>query len=228
LFATQFEARGILSLADPGQSFAALNFEASRLVLTSWRLKDYRIIHIATHGFLDDKHPELSGIVLSLYDQKGRPQNGFVQLRDIYDLDLNADVVVLSACQTALGKQVKGEGLTGLPRAFMSAGARRVIASLWKVDDEATAALMKSFYTSMLKDGLPPAAALRRAKQTVRAQNRWRSAYFWAAFVLQGEYSDTFAPPRRTSRLSQVVPFIVILLVLAGLFLLLWKRKRMR
>jgi CHAT domain-containing protein/tetratricopeptide (TPR) repeat protein len=188
LFATQFEAQGILSLADRGQSFAALSFDASRRVLTSERLKDYRIIHIATHGFLDSEHPELSGIVLSLYDEKGQPQNGFVQLSDIYDMEINADMVVLSACQTGLGKEVKGEGLTGLPRAFMSAGARRVVASLWKVDDDATAELMTNFYRHLLKEKMTPSAALRAAQLEVSAQRRWRQPFYWAGFFLSGDF----------------------------------------
>jgi CHAT domain-containing protein len=188
LFATQFEAQGILSLTDPGQSFAALNFEANRQVLTNERLKDYRIIHIATHGFLDNEHPELSGIVLSLYDQKGQPQNGFIQIRDIYDLDLNADMVVLSACQTGLGKDVKGEGVTGLARAFMSAGARRVVASLWKVDDDATAELMTDFYRHLLKEKMTPSAALRAAQLEIAAQRRWRQPFYWAGFFLSGDF----------------------------------------
>lgn len=188
LFATQFEAQGILSLVDQGQSFAALNFEANRQILSSGKLKDYRIIHIATHGFLDNEHPELSGIVLSLYDEKGRSQNGFVQLRDIYGLELNADMVVLSACQTGLGKDVKGEGLTGLPRAFISAGGRRVIASLWKVDDDATAELMTKFYHYMLKEKMSPSAALRAAQLEISAQRRWRQPFYWAGFFLSGDF----------------------------------------
>lgn len=188
LFATRFEAQEILSLADQGQSFAALNFEASRQVLMSERLKDYRIIHIATHGFLDDEHPELSGIVLSLYDEKGRPQNGFVQLRDVYGMTLNADMVVLSACQTGLGREVKGEGLTGLPRAFIFAGARRVVASLWPVDDDATAELMTNFYRHLLKEKMTPSAALRAAQLEISAQPGRRQPFYWAGFFLSGDF----------------------------------------
>lgn len=188
LFGTQSEAREILSLADRGQSFAALDFDASRQVLMSERLEDYRLIHIATHGFIDNTHPELSGIVLSLYDEKGRPQNGFVQLRDIYGMRLNADMVVLSACQTGLGKDVKAEGLTGLPRAFMSAGARRVVASLWQVEDEATAELMTNFYRHLLKDKITPPAALRAAQLEVSSRSRWRQPFYWAGFFLSGDF----------------------------------------
>ena len=115
-----------------------------------------RIVHFATHGLLNGQHPELSGLVLSLVDESGRPQNGFLRLQEIYSLRLSADLVVLTACQTALGREVKGEGLVGLTRGFMYAGAQRVVASLWQVDDLATATLMKAFYRGMLRDGLSP------------------------------------------------------------------------
>ncbi len=108
-------------------------------------LVNYRILHFATHGLLDDTHPEFSGLVFSLYDKNGKSQDGFLRLNQIYNLNLNSDLVVLSACQTALGKDVRGEGLIGLTRGFMYAGARRVVASLWKVDDAATAEFMKRF-----------------------------------------------------------------------------------
>ena len=121
-------------------------------------------MHFATHGLLNSEHPELSGLVLSLVDQQGRPQDGFLQLQDIYNLNLPADLVVLSACETGLGKEIRGEGLMGLTRGFMYAGASRVIASLWKVDDVATAELMKRLYHGMLTEGLQPAAALRQSQ----------------------------------------------------------------
>ena len=130
----------------------------------------------------------LSSLVLSLVDGAGRPRDGFVMLPDVYDMTLNADVVVLSGCQTALGKDVRGEGPIGLARAFMYAGVPRVVASLWQVDDLATAELMKRFYRGMLVDGLPPAAALRAAQRELAGSRRWRSPYFWAPFVLQGDW----------------------------------------
>jgi CHAT domain-containing protein len=123
-----------------------------------------------------------------LIDEQGKPQNGFLRLHDIYNLNLPADLVVLSACSTGLGKEVRGEGLVGIVRGFMYAGAARVVASLWKVDDEATAELMKRFYQQMLQDGKTAAAALRAAQIGMSEQKRWRSPYYWAAFVLQGEW----------------------------------------
>ena len=132
--------------------------------------------------------PELSGVVLSLFDRKGRPQDGALRLHEIYNLKLNADLVVLSACQTALGKEVRGEGLVGLTRGFMYAGAQRVAATLWRVDDSATAELMSHFYRFMLKDKLSPSAALHAAQLEVMKQKRWQAPYFWAGFVLIGDW----------------------------------------
>ena len=166
----------------------ATDFQASRAKAVSGELSNYRIVHFATHGLLNSEHPELSGLVLSLVDENGRPQDGFLRMHEIYNLRLPAEVVVLSACQTGLGKEIKGEGLVGLTRGFMYAGAQRVVASLWQVDDLATAELMKRFYRGMLKDNLRPAAALREAQVELMKQKRWSSPYFWAAFVIQGEW----------------------------------------
>ncbi len=138
-------------------------------------LGSYRIVHFATHGLLNNSNPELSGIVLSLVDEAGRPQDGFLRLHDIYNLKLGADLVVLSACQTALGRDIRGEGLVGLTRGFMYAGAPRVLASLWNVDDRATAELMKQLYVAVLKDGQSPAAALRAAQVSMWKTRRWQS-----------------------------------------------------
>jgi CHAT domain-containing protein len=126
--------------------------------------------------------------VFSLFDEHGQPQDGFLRLHEIYNLKLNADLIVLSACDTALGQDVRGEGLVGLTRGFMYAGAPRVVASLWKVDDAASAQLMKSFYRGMLQDNLTPAAALRRAQVEMMKKKHWQAPYYWAAFILQGEW----------------------------------------
>lgn len=183
------EARGILSLAKPAERLSALDFEANRGLVMSGKLAGYRIVHIASHGFANSEHPELSGLVLSQVNPQGQRQDGFLRLHHIYNLRLPVDLVVLSACQTALGREVKGEGLVGLARGFMYAGAPRVIASLWKVDDQATAELMKVFYQGMLgRDRLSPSAALRAAQAALWKQPRWQSPYYWAAFVLQGEW----------------------------------------
>ncbi|HEX4947696.1 MAG TPA: CHAT domain-containing protein, partial [Blastocatellia bacterium] len=159
-----------------------------RATATSEELSQYRIIHFATHGLLNSQHPELSGIVLSLVNEQGQTQDGFLRLHDIFNLKLGADMVVLSACQTALGKDVRGEGLMGLTRGFMYAGAARVVASLWDVRDEATAELMKRFYQGMLQRKLSPAAALRAAQVSLLKEPRYEAPYYWAGFVLQGEW----------------------------------------
>ena len=185
---TRREADAILAVTPEGAGKKAVDFDASRATATSPQLSQYRIVHFATHGLLDSVHPELSGLVFSMVDKNGRPQNGFLELQDIYNLNLPADLVVLSACETGLGKEISGEGLVGLTRGFMYAGASRVVASLWKVSDVGTAALMAGFYTAMEKDALPPAAALRAAQVQMWKQKRWRSPYYWAAFQIQGEW----------------------------------------
>jgi CHAT domain-containing protein len=126
--------------------------------------------------------------VLSLVDQQGRRRNGFLGLRDIYNLNLRAELVVLSACETGLGKEITGEGLVGLTRGFMYAGANRVVASLWNINDQATAKLMADFYRAMEKQGMTAAAALRAAQIAMWRQKRWRFPYYWAAFQVQGEW----------------------------------------
>ncbi|MFY9551561.1 MAG: CHAT domain-containing protein, partial [Thermoanaerobaculia bacterium] len=189
LSASRREAEEIGALAGPGMGLTALDFRASRRTALSSEVGKAHIIHFATHGLLDSLHPEFSGIVLSLVDEQGRPQDGFLQTRDIYRMKLSADLVVLSACQTALGKDVRGEGLAGLSRGFMYAGAPRVVASLWRVPDRATAELMKRFYDGMLVRGLRPAAALRGAQMAIRSERRWSSPHYWAAFTLQGDWN---------------------------------------
>jgi CHAT domain-containing protein len=186
---TRNEADAIAALVRPGESLKALDFDASRATLGGVELDRYRIIHFATHGILNSQHPELSGIVLSLVDEHGNAQDGFVRAHEIFDLSLKADLVVLSACRTALGKEVKGEGLVGLVRGFMYAGAARVVASMWDVRDEATAALMTRFYEGMLRDGLKPAAALRAAQVSLWKEKRWQAPYYWAGFVIQGDWN---------------------------------------
>jgi CHAT domain-containing protein/predicted negative regulator of RcsB-dependent stress response len=182
------EAESIIALTPRGSGLKATDFKASRDLALSRELSQYRILHFATHGLLNSERPELSGLVFSLIDREGKSQDGFLRLHEVYNLQLNADLVVLSACETGLGKEIKGEGLIGLTRGFMYSGAPRVVASLWNVDDLATAELMKLFYQRMLKDGLPAGAALRAAQLELSRQKRWASPYFWAGFVLHGEW----------------------------------------
>jgi CHAT domain-containing protein/Tfp pilus assembly protein PilF len=182
------EADAIVNLVANDQSFKALDFAANRAAFSNDVLSRYRVVHFATHAMLNNSYPELSGIVVSLVDEHGKPQNGFVRLYEIYSLRLSADLVVLSACRTALGKQVRGEGLIGLTRGFMYAGSPRVVVSLWEVNDEATSELMKRFYTAMFIERMRPAAALRTAQLSMARTRWWNAPYYWAAFELQGEF----------------------------------------
>ncbi|HEX5717128.1 MAG TPA: CHAT domain-containing tetratricopeptide repeat protein, partial [Thermoanaerobaculia bacterium] len=182
------EAEGILALAPAGQRLELLGFAASREAALGGGLARYRYVHFATHGILDTAYPELSGLVLSLVDRKGQPANGFLRAHEIADLHLAADLVVLSACRTALGKEIRGEGLVGLTRAFLDAGAQGVLVSLWQVEDRATAELMRRFYKGMLQGGLPPPAALRRAQVSLWQERNWQAPSYWAGFALQGEW----------------------------------------
>ena len=187
LGATRQEADGIIAAAGAGASMKRLGFEASRAAVMGPELSRYRIVHFATHGVFHDDSPGMSGIMLSMFDGRGRPQDGFLRLHDIYGLSLPADLVVLSACNTALGRQLRGEGLVGTVRGFMYAGAKRVVASLWKVDDEATGEMMRRFYGGMFEGRLSAAAALREAQVGMWKQSRWKAPFYWAAFSLQGE-----------------------------------------
>lgn len=185
---TRREASAISSLVPPDERKEALDFDASRAAATHPSLADYRLVHFATHGFLNSAQPEHSGIILSLVDRDGRPVPGLLTASDVLNLRFGADLVVLSGCRTALGREMRGEGLVGLSRSFMYAGAPRVVASLWKVDDAATAELMAEFYRGMLVRGQRPAAALRAAQRHLVSQRRFRDPYYWAAFQLQGEW----------------------------------------
>lgn len=181
------EAEAILRLVPPDRSFRAAGFDATKETVTGGRLADYRLVHFATHGLTDERHAGLSRLVLSLVDPTGARRDGFLFAHEIYDLDLPADLVVLSACQTALGKEVRGEGLMGLTRAFLYAGAKSVMVSLWNVGDLSTAVLMERFYRRLLEDRLSPAEALRRAQVSMWRDEAWAAPYHWAGFVLQGD-----------------------------------------
>jgi CHAT domain-containing protein/Tfp pilus assembly protein PilF len=184
------EALSILSLAPAAQRKQALDFDASRSLALSPELGQYRIVHLATHSIIDTAHPERSGVMLSRVDGKGERQQGFLTLDEIYNLKLSADLVVLSSCETALGKDIRGEGMIGLTRGFMYAGSPRVVATLWKIDDRATSELMKRFYEGMLGERrLPPAAALKAAQTDILRKRGWTHPYYWSAFVIQGDWN---------------------------------------
>ena len=225
LFASRDEANAIIEAASVSDNLKAIDFDASKAAATTLDLSQYRIIHIATHGVLDSKRPDLSGLLLSRFDRDGRQTEGFLTLDDIYNLNLAANLVVLSACNTGLGKDVKGEGLVGLVHGFMYAGTSRVVASLWKVDDDATARLMADFYSEMFREGKSPSASLREAQVRMWRMKRWHAPYYWAAFVLQGDYDGKLAVNREAGRRFHAWQAAVVLALFAGAGFFYWKKK---
>jgi CHAT domain-containing protein/Flp pilus assembly protein TadD len=176
---------------DIAKSFGALGVDvltgdaANESAVKQWPLKDYRIIHFACHGFLNESSPFRSALALSTADGSG--DDGFLQMREIYGLNLSADLVVLSACQTAAGRLERSEGPMGLARPFFFAGARSVIASLWPINDKSTVTFMHDFYSDLVQ-GQPTVDALRNAK-TKMLKSPWTHPYYWASFLLQGDPS---------------------------------------
>ena len=185
---TRQEAEQILAVAPRNGNLKALDFKADREIATGGELSNYRYVHFATHGYIDSERADYSAVVLSMVNEAGEPEDGFLRVHDIYNLKLPAELVVLSACETGLGREYKGEGLVGLTQGFMYAGARRVTVSLWNVNDQATADLMARFYRGMLREKKSPADALRTAQVEMMQLTKWRSPYFWAAFVMEGEW----------------------------------------
>ncbi|MBD2212106.1 tetratricopeptide repeat protein [Nostoc linckia FACHB-104] len=183
---TETEAKEILKFISAGNSLQALSFDANYNLATSSALNQFRILHFATHGFVNEEQPQLSGIVLSLFDQKGKPISGYLRLADLFNQDYPAELIVLSACETGLGKNINGEGLVGLTRGLMYAGAARVAVSLWQVGDEGTSILMQEFYKQMLQQNKTPASAMRAAQMKLWQDGH--SPYEWAGFTVQGEW----------------------------------------
>jgi len=182
------EVNGIAALVADSQRLVVTGFDAKKDRVVGNQLADYRYVHMATHGLIDARQPAMSTLMFSQFDRDGTPQNGFLRLHDIYNLQLNADLVVLSACDTALGREIRGEGLVGLTQAFLYAGTATVVASLWRVPDRATAELMIRFYENLLNGDQKPAAALRTAQLDLAEDRRWRNPYYWSGFVVQGEW----------------------------------------
>lgn len=183
------EAEAIVKIAASQGVLKAFDFQANLARALSPELSQYRIVHFATHSRFSNEQPETSGLYFSLVNERGEALRGLLRVHELAALKLNAELVVLSACETGLGKEVGGEGLVGLTRGLMAAGAKRVVASLWKVNDAATARLMQRFYQAMLSEQrLSPAAALRQAQLSLWQEAKWQAPYFWAAFVLQGEH----------------------------------------
>ncbi len=187
--ATRDEADAILAHAKAGGARAWVGFDATREAAEDPALAGYRILHFALHGLTDTRTPALSGLVFSLFAPDGTPRDGYLRLADIFTLSLPVDLAVLSACQSGLGRDEGGEGLVGLSRGFLYAGAARLVTSLWDVNDASTAVLMARFYVGMLGPrALPPAAALRAAQREMLATGSWTAPLHWAAFTVQGEW----------------------------------------
>lgn len=226
LFYAAREIENLREVASEALTYAVTESDATRDQLLKLDLSQYSILHFATHGLLRPSSPENSGLWLSTIDREGKAVDGFVGLQDIYSLRAPVSLVVLSACQTGLGKDTRGEGLIGLTRGFMYAGATSVVASVWKVEDEATAELMKRFYTEMLKNGKTPSEALRLAQNSIRLEPQWSAPHYWAGFTLQGEYGYVVNVPRAGWRTYQLILLSTIaVLALAGGAYLFLRRK---
>ncbi len=182
------EAAAILAMTAGENVESAIGFAATRDFVFSDALQDVRIVHFATHGHLDDAHGELSGLMLSQFDEAGRRTDGYLWAYETYSLSLAADLVVLSACDTALGESIRGEGLVGLTRGFLYAGAARVLVSKWSVNDKSTARLMEAFYRGLLREHLGPAEALRQAQIELKSSG-FAAPFYWAAFGIEGDWS---------------------------------------
>jgi len=149
-------------------------------------LNRFNYLHFATHGLIDEESPGLSSLVLT--SEKSSGEDGFLQAAEIFDLKLNADLVVLSACQTGLGKLIRGEGMVGLTRAFMYAGTPSVVVSLWSVSDISTADLMGEFYKNLIKNKLSKTDALRKAQLSLMTDEKYAHPFYWAPFILVGDW----------------------------------------
>ncbi|BAY95282.1 MULTISPECIES: CHAT domain-containing tetratricopeptide repeat protein [unclassified Tolypothrix] len=188
LSGTRTEAQTIFNLVPKSQGVQLLDFAANYTQATSSNLNQFRILHFATHGFVNDANPELSGLVLSLVNEQGKDIRGYLRLADLFNLDYPADLIVLSACETGLGKEIQGEGLVGLTRGLMYAGAERLVVSLWQVDDKGTSEFMQEFYQQMWQHNKSPNQALRAAQLKMWQQEKWRNPNYWAAFTFLGEW----------------------------------------
>ena len=223
LTSTRDEAKMIVRAAPYGSTKVVTSFRAVKETVLADDFHRHQILHFATHGIVNDDQPDRSAIVLSLVDEGGNSQKGFLQLSDIYKLKLDSDLIVLSACRSALGKHISGEGFVGLTRGFISGGAQNVVASLWKVDDEATSEFMNQFYQALLREKMTPAAALQKAKQSMQRHPKWNHPYYWAAFISQGEYQKTITVEGRNG-----FPLIASLTVASIIVLHVRRRIRRR
>jgi CHAT domain-containing protein len=188
LTGTRTEAEEIAKTARTGGGQADLwmDLNASEDNVHNRDMNNYRVIHIATHGLLDAQRPQFTGVVLSLVGNKSN--DGFLRTDEIFNLRMNPALVMLSACETGLGKEKRGEGVIGLTRAFMYAGAPTVGVTLWSVADKSTADLMTDFYKRFLGSGTAAPAAMRNAQLSMISAKKYSAPFYWAPFVLVGEW----------------------------------------
>ena len=190
LAGTRTEANEIAQLARASASTADvwLDLDASESNVRGRDMSRYGVIHFATHGLLDSRQPQFTGLVLSLVGET--QADGFLRVGEVFNFRLGSPLVMLSACETGLGRAPLGEGVIGLPRAFMYAGANTVGVSLWAVSDRSTALLMSDFYRGLFAGaGARPAEALRRAQLKMLADPRYGAPYYWAPFILVGDWT---------------------------------------
>ena len=225
LFGTLSEAESIVQRFGENNSKVVVGFRANRDTILNSDIANYQVLHFATHGIVNEDEPDLSGIVVSRFDKAGNKRNGLIRLQDIYGLRLSADLVVLSACDSALGEEVRGEGLISLSNGFLQAGAKSVVSSLWKVDDNATSILMKNFYELLSTEGITPAEALRKAQIRMLKDSNFRSPMYWASFSINGDFRHKLKVSKSFDYSNYGVGIllgIAVWLVLRGRFL---KRK---
>lgn len=182
------EAMAVAQIAGQSNTSLFLDFDASPRKVEAIDWKTYAVAHFAAHAIVDTEHPEFSGIVLSMFHRDGTPANGVLWLHDVYRLEMPVSLVALSGCETADGKSIPGEGINGLTRAFLYAGARSVVGTLWDAEDNSSEILMREFYEAYIHSHVSAASALRQAQLKVLSDGSHKAPYYWAAFVLEGDW----------------------------------------
>jgi tetratricopeptide (TPR) repeat protein len=215
---SQLEVEGISALFKKADRDVYTGRQATEERLKKADLTDYRVVHLATHGFIDNLSPARSAIIFSMTENS--VEDGFLQMREVFSLKFNADLVSLSACQTGLGQFIKGEGIEGISRAFLFAGASSVLMSLWAVNDQASFQFMERFYTH-LASAQTAVDALRMSKLEMIHSTALAHPFYWAGFVISGEADKVIFPPRHK---KWIVSFFVLAAVF-GFVLLVPKKK---
>ncbi len=214
---SQLEVDKIAALFKKNRRDVYTGEEATEVSLKQAALEDYKIIHFATHGLIDNRNPARSSIVLSLRDLSS--EDGFLQMREVFNLKMDADLVALSACQTGLGQFIKGEGIEGINRAFFFAGASSVLMSLWAVNDQASYQFMQRFYTH-LRSSDSIVNALRKSKIEMINSEALSHPFYWAGFVVSGRADKVLFSSARSNKVFPAILFAFLF----GVFLLIAAR----